>query len=66
MQSPFEPVGVLTHQDDLKEQHRLGVGVRRGTWVAQLVERLTLDFSSSHDLMMVRGPEVGFGAEHGA
>ena len=23
-----------------------------GTWVAQLVERLTLDFSSSHDLMV--------------
>ena len=24
----------------------------RGAWVAQLVKRLTLDFSSSHDLMV--------------
>ena len=26
--------------------------VDRGAWVAQLVERLTLDFSSGHDLMV--------------
>ena len=27
-------------------------GMRRGTWVAQLVKRLTLDFSSGHDLIV--------------
>ena len=36
----------------------------RGTWVAQSVERLTLDFGSGHDLT-VRGfePRVGFWAD---
>ena len=26
----------------------------RGTWVAQLVKQLALDFSSSHDLMILK------------
>ena len=31
------------HQEDIEN---------RGVWVAQLVKRLTVDFSSSHDLMV--------------
>ena len=35
----------------LREQ---GSVERLGSWVAQLVERLTLDFGSGHDLVVVR------------
>ena len=28
--------------------------IKRGTWVAQLVEHLTLDFSSGHDFKVMK------------
>ena len=33
-------------------------GTVRGTWVAQLVKHLTLDFGSSHDLRVLRSSSM--------
>ena len=43
------------------------MGITQGTWVAQSVKHLTLDFSSSHDLMVDHGiePWVGLLTEPG-
>ena len=39
--------------NDVKDQYD------KGTWVAQLVKRLTLEFGSGHDIMVVRSsPEL--------
>ena len=47
----------ITFYQKLRPQHVIKIAIKthkRGTWVAQSVEHLTLDFSSGHDPRVVR------------
>ena len=49
---------------ELKYGNQLITNIKRGTWVAQLVKHLTLDFSSGCDLMVLRlSPLIGLHVE---